>query len=308
MLLESDKNKVYFSSLFARHYKDLYSAIRIILKAEGIACETISGTKDYWCRDYMPVQADRQSFAQFMYHPDYLELMREYETNVDEVIAASFPDLDISSAPIIADGGNFVAAVGRDRKKCVIMTMKTRCENNDLHPGAPVPFVSFVENVVKSSLKCDNVVTIPWDREDDLGHVDGIVRFAGFSPRGIPRVLVNRKLYSQSYASAVKNVLSEHFQVVDLKLSSYDELSWAYINAIQTSRCIIVPGIGLPTDDEALKQYEELYPEYAGHIYMVQMREFIKEWNGALNCLSWTIKSPEFCKFAYNKHHDDNDN
>lgn len=157
MLLESDKNKVYFSSLFARHYKQLYSAIRIILKAEGIACETISGTKDYWCRDYMPVQADRQSFAQFMYHPDYLELMREYETNVDEVIAASFPDLDISSAPIIADGGNFVAAFGRDRKKCVIMTMKTRCENNDLHPGAPVPFVSFVENVVKSSLKCDNV-------------------------------------------------------------------------------------------------------------------------------------------------------
>lgn len=121
-------------------------------------------------------------------------------------------------------------------------------------------------------------------------------------------MLVNRKLYSRSYASAVKNVLSEHFQVVDLKLSSYDELSWAYINAIQTSRCIIVPGIGLPTDDEALKQYEELYPEYAGHIYMVQMREFIKEWNGALNCLSWTIKSPEFCKFAYNKQHDDTDN
>ncbi len=47
MLLESDKNKVYFSSLFARHYQSLYSEIRNILKCEGIPCETIKGTKDY---------------------------------------------------------------------------------------------------------------------------------------------------------------------------------------------------------------------------------------------------------------------
>lgn len=295
MLLESDKNKVYFSSLFARHYQSLYSEIRNILKCEGIPCETIKGTKDYWCRDFMPVQANTQSFVQFKYHPDYLEGKRAYETKVDNLMAKSFPELDVTKAPIIADGGNFVAAVGRGGKTCVIMTMKTRHQNNDLHPGAPIPFVSFVEEVVKSKLMCDEVVAIPWDQEDELGHVDGIVRFAGYSPRGIPRVLVNRRLYDQWYAGAVKSILSEHFQVIDLKLSLYDELSWAYINAIQTSKCIIVPGIGLPTDKEALLQYQELYPDYAGHIYMVQMRDFIKEWNGALNCLSWTIQSQNNC-------------
>lgn len=49
--------------------------------------------------------------------------------------------------------------------------------------------------------------------------------------------------------------------------------------------------IGNPiTDAEALEQYKQLFPRYEGKIYLVQMREFIAEQGGALNCLTWTIK------------------
>lgn len=290
MILEESKNIVCFSSLFARHYKSLYSEILGILRSEGVACTLIKGTKDYWCRDYMPVQADDHSFAQFIYHPDYLEHKREFETDVNKVMARSFPEVKVDYCPIVADGGNIVMSPGRNGKRCAIMTLKTKCDNNDLPEICPVIKPSFVESVVKQSLKCDEVVTIPWDKEDELGHVDGILRFAGFSKRGIPRVLVNRKLFSRWYSAAVMAVLKEFFQVVDLKLSVYDDLSWAYINAIQTSNCIIVPGIGLPTDEEVMRQYDELYPKYKGHIHMVQMRDFVEKWNGALNCLSWTLR------------------
>lgn len=291
MILEENKDTVFFSSLFAKHYRSLYNEIRKILRTEGIPCELVKGTKDYWCRDYMPVQADGHSFVQFRYHPDYLHGRREFETDTDAVMKKSFPMLHTIRLPFIADGGNFVMAPGRDGKRCVIMTMKTRYENHDVHDGGPVIVESMVNSIVKDSLHCDAVINIPWDEDDELGHADGIVRFAGYSKRGIPRVLVNRKLYDRFYSGSVLSILKEHFQVIDLDLSSYDELSWAYINALQASRCIIVPGIGLPTDEEALRQYEKLFPSYLGHIHMVQMRDFIKEWNGALNCLSWTIKS-----------------
>ena len=87
------------------------------------------------------------------------------------------------------------------------------------------------------------------------------------------------------------NFLAKYFKVVELKLSEYDELSWAYINSLQTQDFIIVPGIGNEvTDAEALEQYRKLFPEYKDNIYQVQMRDFIKENGGALNCLTWTIR------------------
>ena len=90
---------------------------------------------------------------------------------------------------------------------------------------------------------------------------------------------------------------------IELELSEYDDLSWAYINCLQTQDFIIIPGIGNTiTDAEALKQYKELFPEYKGHIYQVQMREFIEEHGGALNCLTWTIKEnyqKNLCKGAH---------
>jgi hypothetical protein len=108
--------------------------------------------------------------------------------------------------------------------------------------------------------------------------------------------------FDEEIAEQMYDALSEHFDVIELELSEYDDLSWAYINCLQTQDFIIIPGIGNTiTDAEALKQYKELFPEYKGHIYQVQMREFIEEHGGALNCLTWTIREnyqKNLCKGA----------
>lgn len=83
--------------------------------------------------------------------------------------------------------------------------------------------------------------------------------------------------------------LSKFFVVVDLKLSEYHHNSWAYINMLQTRDVIIVPGLGLPTDREALEQIKELHPSYEGQIYQVNIASIVEKWGGALNCLSWTM-------------------
>ena len=127
------------------------------------------------------------------------------------------------------------------------------------------------------------------------GHTDGILRFI-HNRDGRANVLVNLDLYERSHAQEMREILKEHFNVIDLKLSRYDDLSWAYINFLQVStlefvsKCplIIVPGIGdAITDAEALAQLRKLYPNC--DVEQVQMRDFIAQYGGALNCMTWTF-------------------
>ena len=65
------------------------------------------------------------------------------------------------------------------------------------------------------------------------------------------------------------DALAEHFEVIELKLSEYDDLSWAYINCLQTMDFIIIPGIGNDvTDAEAVQHYNELFPYYNSEGYL----------------------------------------
>ena len=55
---EKEKINVIFSSLFISHYPELYKQLSNIMwnyhKGYGAVCHT----KDYWVRDFMPVQVD----------------------------------------------------------------------------------------------------------------------------------------------------------------------------------------------------------------------------------------------------------
>lgn len=165
IITEKEKSKVVLSSLLERHYPELKLELWDIIGTYHKGMGTVSHTKDYWVRDFMPIQMDEYVFVKFVYNPDYLQDKKKYITNVDKVI-----------------------------------------------------------------------------------------------------------------------------EVIELELSKYDDLSWAYINSLQTCDFIIIPGLGDEvTDAETLAQYKQLYPEYEDNIYQVQMRDFIAENGGALNCLTWTI-------------------
>ena len=288
---EKEKTNVIFSSLFISHYPELYKQLSDIMwnyhKGYGAVCHT----KDYWVRDFMPVQVDEDVFVRFIFNPDYLQDKQEYITDVDKVIkncpfAQKYKSVNI---PIILDGGNLVFCKGNKEHEetvFVVMTEKVLAENPRLCKKQ-------IEKLFKDAFLEPNliIVWLPWDKEDTFGHTDGIVRYIGYNTLGRPKVLVNLELYDEEIAEQMYDALSEHFDVIELELSEYDDLSWAYINCLQTQDFIIIPGIGNTiTDAEALKQYKELFPEYKGHIYQVQMREFIEEHGGALNCLTWTIK------------------
>jgi agmatine/peptidylarginine deiminase len=202
------------------------------------------------------------------------------------------------------DGGNMVFCRGGkhpDYTDYVVMTDKVMKENPSFSQEEieqRIQEALIREGYSNSSLQ---IVWLPWneDEEDKCGHTDGILHYVGISKEGKPVVLVNLEIYDDKRAEGMRNALSEHFDIIDLKLSRYyEKYSWAYINMLQTRDVIIVPGIGDEvTDKEALIKIKELLPQYEGRIYQVQVKELIDghpgkdNGGGALNCCTWTISN-----------------
>lgn len=282
MITEQHKDIVYFSNLFIRHYPEIYEELSDILSRHHVAHGALMHTKDYWCRDYMPIQWDNKTYIQFRYDPDYLSDKPQYKTNIDPVLKAMGKRMNITQSSLIVDGGNVVVCETeepymKDWKPIIVMTEKVFQENSLMDRKE-------VLTILKENFYGAEIIFLPWDKSDVCGHTDGIIHNVGNG-----KILVNLNVYPLRIAREMRRILSKVFVVIDLKLSDYHYNSWAYINMLQTRDVIIVPGLGLPTDREAFEQIKELHPSYEGRIYQVNVAPIVKKWGGALNCLSWTI-------------------
>lgn len=90
MITEQYKDKVFFSQWLRTDYPNIYKDVCEILDANNVAHETLPLTKDYWCRDYMPIQFACDRFSQFVYNPDYLKGKEKYITDVDNNSSLKF--------------------------------------------------------------------------------------------------------------------------------------------------------------------------------------------------------------------------
>ena len=62
---------VYMSELLMTKYPDACNRLIGILEKHSVKYAFLKGTKDIWCRDYMPVQTESGKFIQFKYNPSY---------------------------------------------------------------------------------------------------------------------------------------------------------------------------------------------------------------------------------------------
>lgn len=291
MITEEDKDFVYVSGWLKSDYPELYNELIEILNRNNVAHGLLNNTKDYWCRDYMPVQWGENQFAQYQYSPDYLKNKQQFKTDTEKVTSSLY-HMEINKCPLIIDGGNMVAceetsSTNGQPKSYIIMTDKVMEEN----PQYTQPDI---ESLIKESLgsKQIEIVWLPWKHSDLCGHTDGIVRFVGCNDHGKPIVMTHLSLYGKKHAEQMRSILQDHFEVNELTISEKNNLSWAYINCLQTKDLIIIPGTGNPTTDkEAYEQIKKLYPQYADKIFQIQMKSLISTGGGALNCCTWTIKT-----------------
>ena len=302
MITDNLTNRVYFSSLLPKKCPILNAHITEALQKRGIPFFYLSGTKDIWCRDYMPIQIDDRFYVFYDYTPNYLQdkigqtlqtspeivfnnesnnllrlLPRSYMTEVhfDGMRPIPVKNMLYHSIRIdlVLDGGNIVKCGDK-----IVMTDKVIIENEDKSPEG-------VQWLLEEAFR-NKIIFLPWDRNEKYGHSDGIIHYLGDN-----RVLMtNYSDFDKTFAKNYLRVLEKHFDVVTLtyNVKRKHERSWAYINFLQVGNIVLVPQLGIPEDEQALEQISKALPDC--EVVGIPALEAVRR-GGALNCISWNIKA-----------------
>jgi agmatine deiminase len=281
MITDAQTNFVYFSKHLKVKHENFYRELSGILKKHDLEHDVLCGTKDIWCRDYMPIQVDKDKFVEYRYDPDYLQAQKWRSIKTYPDIVCDLLELKTIKSDLILDGGNIIKS-----DDAVVLTDKIFKENKANYKPSEVIFI------LKKLFEVRQIVIIPWDKEhEEYGHADGMIRFIGNK-----KVLLNG--YFKEYDSHFKQALYGSLDSAGLKHEElvYDipkpdeNRNWAYINFLQTRDLLLIPSFGISEDELALQQFKQYFPDYAakGKIEQIDTSEIIKG-GGGLNCISWNI-------------------
>jgi agmatine deiminase len=275
MIPDWETNIVYFSNLLSKRHPKLWERLSKIIRIQGIQIILLENTKDIWARDFCPIQIDTKQFIKFKYYPDYLRGKFEHLIT-DDVFCQQVDSFDhIRFSKIILDGGNVVSANNK-----VIVTNKIFKDNP-----------SGLRSKLARLLGLENLIEIPVEPFDPIGHSDGLVRFL---EEGL--VVIND--YSQvdpAYDERLYAALAKHNLHIErlpyfLEDRSKDGIPSAvgnYVNFLRIGNLIIVPAYKARQDDLACKTLERLCPQAT--VVPLECTDLAQE-GGILNCISWTVK------------------
>ena len=267
---------VYLSELLEKRFPESFNRLTSILKKHGVEYRLLKGTKDIWCRDYMPIQTESGKLIQFRYEPSYLKGNKEWEdsrSDVREVCRLNGFEPVFSN--INLDGGNVLLCSGR-----AIVTDRIFTEN---------PEYTDKDQLVKdlSELLEAEVIIIPAQNSDMTGHADGMVRFIDHDT-----ILGNNRSDEYKYwANGIEKVLKDYnLKYVDVpffygyKDSRHpDHAIGVYVNYLEVSNLIVLPVFEV----EGNKDAEAIS---ALIIEVINFNDVALE-GGVLNCSTWTYKS-----------------
>lgn len=279
IMVDAYTDTVFFSDLLPKKCPTLYQSLDTIMTDNGIDHRLLTNTKDIWCRDYMPIQTGEKRFVFYKYNPDYLQTKYYQRTITDVKGIGSIDSLRLADAmdlDLVVDGGNVVRCGSK-----IVMTEKVFFENKDKARKE-------VQRLLEEAFQCD-IVFLPWDRNEIMGHSDGIIHYLGDN-----RVMMtNYADFDIAMARKFTRLLEKHFDVIPLSYNTKrkHKHSWAYINFLQVGRMVLVPQLGIPEDEQALQQISEAMPNCKVH--GVPALEAVRR-GGALNCISWNVATRQW--------------
>ena len=261
---KSPKLTILLSALLAKYHAKTAASLCQIFDHHGVDYEFLE-TKDIWMRDFMPFLLDDGRLVSYNYDPDYLK-----DDKYSHLRTKIQPLNDHIN--LVIDGGNFVKLGGK-----AIMTDKIFKEN-------PSKTKSEIIEIIKQKCALNELITIPRQPYDMLGHGDGMVRWIDENS-----VLVNdfsneSKSFNDKLVRALKKC------GLDVKFLRYDEgffskkRDWAaYLNFLKINDLLVVPIYGIDDDDAAVEQIKKIYS--GCKVETINLREII-ELGGALHCIT----------------------
>jgi len=281
MITDQETNFVHFSEIFKQQFSTEYSEIISILDKHNIGHDCLKGTKDIWCRDYMPIQISETEFIEYRYDPDYLQAKKYRKKKTYPDIVCDIIELKTIKSDLIIDGGNVIKSKNR-----LILTDKVISENFDFYTQPEL-----IEKL-KKTFQVDHISIIPRepDKKEIFGHADGMIRFLDEN-----KVLING--YFNEYDRKFKdNFFSalDGLEIIELNFNASnpnEKVNWGYINYLQTENVILIPQFGIDEDKQAFEQFEKIFPNYAleNRIERINALRII-EHGGVFNCMTWNIR------------------
>ncbi len=277
-ITDQDTNYIYLSDLLKNRFPAFYTKLTAIFNKHKIKYDLLKGTKDIWCRDYMPIQISKNKFVRFRYDPDYLVGHEHLKT--DPGFVCDSIEIKPIKSELIIDGGNVIKS-----KDSVILTDKIVKENKNIEK-------EILFEKLSSLFETENIIIIPHLPYDDLGHADGMLRYYNEST-----VIANdfSKTNSASFQDRFKKSLEKcglniktfpYKPVFEKNKDSIFVATGVYINYLRVNNLILFPTFDIAEDDIALKEINKLYPNAS--IEPIDSKE-IAYHGGVLNCISWTV-------------------
>ena len=267
-LADSLPNNIKYPTFFNRFIK--------VLNTLNIPFGLLPHTKDVWAVDYMPIQIAADKFVQFNYDPDYLQTI-EYRKTISDVDAiCETINLNPKKCDLKVDGGNVIRASDK-----ILMTDKVFKENRHLSKKE-------VTKQLIEAFEVDKIFFVPHEKDDIIGHIDGIVRFIDDNS-----VLINDYSFDKtSFPKELKASLQKaNVDWIELPYNPVSDTKshsarGFYINYLQMSQGIIMPTFKSTYDDKAFKVMQAVFKGQT--IATIDSREVAAE-GGVLNCITWNI-------------------
>lgn len=266
---------VYMSGLLMDRYPETCHNLLEILEKHNTNYSFLKGTKDIWCRDYMPVRIESGKLIQFRYEPSYLKGKPEWEESRSDVrevcrlngINAQFSDINL-------DGGNVLICGGR-----AILSDRIFPENPNIDKNELLARLSDL-------LECE-IIIIPTIHGDLTGHADGMVRFVDRD------TLLGNNLDSEYkyWREGMQKVLTKYkLSYIDVPFfedkEHPDSAIGVYVNFIEVNNLLVVPIFGNEQDKGVLAILHRAFPDK--QIETLNYNDIALE-GGLLNCTTWIV-------------------
>lgn len=278
MITDSQTNFVYIADTLETLYPQFAEDLVSIFKKANIPFGILPHTKDAWAVDYMPVQVSANKFVRFTYKPDYLITTKKWSKTISDVDAiCEAIGIQTIKSDIILDGGNL--SKWNDK---VLMTSKVFIENKH------IPEMELIEQL-QNLLEVNQVLFVPVENGDWLGHADGMARFISHDT-----VLIND--YSQeeqkNYIDFLGALHNAGLRWETFPYDIYDneddnDAAGLYLNYLELESHLILPVYDKDADDMARIRTKEIFPDKK--FLEIKGNEPAKH-TGIINCLTWNIK------------------
>lgn len=276
----STKQIVYVSELLKTKFPECFGRLTSILDKHNIKYALIKGTKDIWCRDYMPIQIESGKLIQFRYDPSYLKGNKEWEESRSDVKeVCKLNNFDVTFSDINIDGGNVLICEGR-----AILSDRIFSENPELKQEELLAKLSDL-------LECE-IIIIPAQNGDYTGHADGMVRFVNRNTILGNKLEDEYKYWQKGMQKVIECYNLKYIDmpfITDIKVPNHPgSAAGIYVNYLELDNLIVMPIYGREEDNQVFNILKKTFPDKT--IETIDYNDVAYE-GGVLNCSTWVYRT-----------------